>query len=158
ISLLSRPIALQLIFAVVAYLWVRGVEQAINRADRAEEVAQLERRELERTIALEEGVRYLHATLMQWRNGNFRPRMPEMPVEALQRLSLDLNAFIEQVSPRLQADYYYQRTQDAARRLAEALRAQSHGQRVTIPSPSGTPVDMVIEALRLHGFGGPRWG
>ena len=158
ISLLSRPIALQFIFAVVAYLWVRGVSKATSRADRAEEVAELERRELERTVALEEGVRYLHQTLVLWMNGDFRTRMPAMPVEALQRLSDDLNAFINQVGPRLQADFYYRRTQEEARRLAAALQAQAEGRRVTMPAPSGTPVDVVIESLRMLGFGGPRWG
>ncbi len=158
ISLLSRPIALQFIFAVVAYLWVRGVSKATSRADRAEEVAELERRELERTVALEEGVRYLHQTLVLWMNGDFRTRMPAMPVEALQRLSDDLNAFINQVGPRLQTDFYYRRTQEEARRLAAALQAQAEGRRVTMPAPSGTPVDVVIESLRMLGFGGPRWG
>lgn len=158
ISLLSRPIALQFIFAVVAFLWVRGADKAIARADRAEEVAELERRELDRTVALEEGVRYLHQTLMLWRNGDFRSRMPDMPVEALQQLSNDLNAFIQQVGPRLQADYHYRRTQEEAQRLANVLQAQAQGRRVTMPAPSGTPVDMVIESLRMLGFGGPQWG
>ena len=158
ISLLSRPIALQFIFAVVAYLWVRGADKATNRADRAEEVAELERRELERTVALEEGVRYLHQTLVLWMNGDFRTRMPDMPVDALQQLSEDLNAFISQVSPRLQADFYFRRTQEEARRLAAALQAQAEGRRVTMPAPSGTPIDAVIESLRMLGFGGPRWG
>jgi hypothetical protein len=157
ISLLSRPIALQFIFAVVAYLWVRGADKATSRADRAEEIAELERRELDRTIAVEEGVRYLHQTLVQWMNGDFRSSMQPMPVEVLQRLSDDLNAFILQVGPRLQADFYYRRTQEEARRLADALQAQAQGHRVTMPAPSGTPVDMVIESLRMLGFGGPRW-
>src|SRR5262249_10452994 len=135
VSLLARPIALQFIFAVVAFLWVRGVDRAIMRADRAEEVAELERRELERTVALGEGVRYLPQTLVQWRNGDFRSRMPEMPVEALQSLSDDLNAFIQQVAPRLQADFYYRRTEEEARRLAMALQAQAQGRRVTMPAP-----------------------
>jgi hypothetical protein len=157
ISLLSRPIALQFIFAVVAYLWVRGVDKATSRADRAEEIAELERRELDRTIAVEEGVRYLHQVLEQWMNGDFRWSMPAMPVEVLQRLSDDLNAFIQQVGPRLQADFYFRRTQEEARRLADALQAQAQGHHVTMPAPSGTPVDMVIESLRTLGFGGPRW-
>lgn len=158
VSFLSRPIALQFIFAVVAYLWVRGVDKATSRADRAEEVAELERRELDRTIALEEGVRYLHQTLMQWINGDYRSRMPPMPVDALQRLSDDLNAFMQHVGPQLQGNFHYRRTQEEARRLADALQAQAQGRRVTMPSPSGTPVDMVIESLRLLGLGGPRWG
>jgi hypothetical protein len=42
VTLLARPIALQVMVATVAFLWVRGTERAIARADRAEELAALE--------------------------------------------------------------------------------------------------------------------
>ena len=92
--LLVRPIALQLILAVVAYLWVRGTDQAIRRADRAEEIAILEQRavdrsreEADRTFALEEGVRYLQQTLTQWARGDIRRRVPTMPVAILEQVA-----------------------------------------------------------------------
>jgi hypothetical protein len=158
VSLLARPIALQFVFAVVAYLWVRGTDQAMRRADQAEEVAELERRELERTIALEEGARYLHQTLVQWMSGDFRWRVPSMPVDVLQRLSEDLNAFILQFGGQIQAGSHLQRTQEEAGRLADVLRARAEGRVVPMPPPSGTPVDQVIEALRALGLDGPTWG
>ena len=71
ISLVVRPIALQFVMALVAFLWVRSTNLAIRRADRAEEVAMLEFRELQRTGTLEEGVRYLQQTLSLWAQGNF---------------------------------------------------------------------------------------
>ena len=43
ITILARPLALQLLVAVVAYFWVRGAIHAFTRANRAEEIAALER-------------------------------------------------------------------------------------------------------------------
>ncbi|HEY0756538.1 MAG TPA: hypothetical protein VGD98_21475 [Ktedonobacteraceae bacterium] len=40
--LAGRPAAIILITAVIAYLWVRGMDQAVKRADRAEELRALE--------------------------------------------------------------------------------------------------------------------
>jgi len=55
---LAQPIALQLIVAVVAYLWVRGMLAALQRAERAEQIADTERAEaLVRVRELETGMR-----------------------------------------------------------------------------------------------------
>src|SRR5260370_36570273 len=42
-----QPVSLQIIVAAVSYLWVRSALQAIARADRAEEIAILQKREAE---------------------------------------------------------------------------------------------------------------
>jgi hypothetical protein len=55
---LVQPIALQMIVAVVAYLWVRGLLAALQRAERAEQIADTERAEaLVRVRELESGMR-----------------------------------------------------------------------------------------------------
>ena len=55
---LAQPIALQLIVAVVAFLWVRGLLAALQRAQRAEQIADAERAEaLVRVRELEAGMR-----------------------------------------------------------------------------------------------------
>src|SRR5690242_18762365 len=46
-SLLARPVTLYLVVAAVAFLWVRSALRALQRADRAELIAELERREAE---------------------------------------------------------------------------------------------------------------
>lgn len=157
IALLARPLALQFVFAVIAFLWVRGTDRAIRRADRAEELAEVERRERSRTVALEEGARYLHQTLTMWIAGDFRPRMPAMPVPVLQRLSDDLNMFITRFSAQTQVDFQYNRMREEAQRLAAALQARAEGRPNVLPAPTGTPLDAVIEALRRLGTGGPGW-
>ncbi len=148
ISLLVRPIALQFIMALVAFLWVRGTDLATRRADRAEEIAMLEYRELERTSTLEEGIHYLHQTLAQWAQGNFAGRVPAMPLEILEQIRTDLNSYMERFGPVMNATYYLQRLQDEVGRLTASLESWVRGQPVVWPAPSGTPLDRALELLR----------
>ena len=151
VSLLVRPIALQFTMALVAFLWVRGTDLAIRRAGRAEEIAMLEYRELERTSTLEEGIRYLHQTLAQWAQGNFAGRVPAMPLEILEQIRFDLNSFMERFRPDMNATYYLQRLQNEVARLTASLESWVLGQPVVWSEPSGTPLDRAIDLLRGSG-------
>jgi hypothetical protein len=148
VSLLVRPIALQVVLAVVAYLWVRGAEDAIARADRAEEVALLEHRERDRVFALEEGVRYMHQALSEWLAGDVRHRIPAMPVAILEQVRRDLNAFIERFGPTRQAPLQLRQLQEALHGLIAALDAWVQGYPAVWPGPSGTPVDRAVTLVR----------
>jgi hypothetical protein len=156
ISLLVRPIALQFMMALVAFLWVRGTDLATRRADRAEEIAMLEYRELERTSTLEEGIHYLHQTLSQWAQGNFAGRVPAMPLQILEQIRFDLNNYMERFGPDMNATYYLQRLQNEVGRLTASLESWVRGQPVVWPEPSGTPLDRAIELLRGSGGSGSR--
>ena len=149
ISLVVRPIALGFILAVVASLWVRSMEQAILRADRAEELAALQRRERERTVALEEGVRYVHQTLDQWTRGDLRWRVPVMPVEVLEQVRVDLNLFIGQFEVARHGDFLWHRVQEETQHLIRAIERWVSGSPVAWPAPSGMPLDQVVDLLRL---------
>jgi hypothetical protein len=147
VSLLVRPIALQFIFAVIAYLWVRGTDRAIRRADRAEEIAVLEARELERTRLLEEGVGYVRQTIARWAHGDLKARVPIMPVPALTHMCEDLNGFIIAFSYLSNADYHLRRLQGDVSALTVALRQWMAGGMPQWPLPSGTALDDVLEIL-----------
>src|SRR5205823_1369889 len=78
-----RPVVLQVIVAVVTFLWVRSATQAIARADRAEEVAKLQhvlaerdREAAEQKEQLEMGVQQILDTHVRVANGNFGARAP----------------------------------------------------------------------------------
>jgi hypothetical protein len=149
LSLLVRPIALQLVLAVVAYLWVRGAEEAIRRADLAEEIVALQRREQTRTFALQEGVRYLQQALSAWVTGDVRHRIPAMPDPVLEQVREDLNLFIDRFGPHRQASFALYRLQEEARRLTMALEDWLSGRPVVWPAPSGTELDRAMELLRM---------
>jgi hypothetical protein len=148
ISLVVRPIAMELVVAVVAYLWVRGTEEAIRRADRAEEVALLEQREAERARDLAEGVQELLAVHVRLANGDFRARAPKPRSAPLAQIALSLNSLIERLSRFAQAETVLQRTHMAALQLTDALKRVQRGQPFNVPPAGGTPLDPVIETLR----------
>jgi hypothetical protein len=147
VSLLVRPIALQFIFAVIAYLWVRGTDHAIARADRAEEIAVLEARELEGARILEEGVGYVRQTIARWARGDLKARVPVMPVPALRNMCDDLNGFIVAFSYMSNADYHLRRLQGEVSNLTVALRLWVAGGIPRWPAPSGTALDDVLVIL-----------
>ena len=73
---LSQPIALQLVVAAIAYMWVRSALRAAVRADRAEEIAalqqskaELQQREVEQKRLMETGINELLQGLVQGVNG-----------------------------------------------------------------------------------------
>jgi hypothetical protein len=147
VSLLVRPIALNLVLAVVASLWVRGSDRAIRRADRAEELALLEARELERAQILEEGVSYVRQTIARWAQGDLSARVPRMPVPALRTMSEELNGFIIAFANRANADAHLRRLQGEVSKLTVALERWAHGRAAVWPAPSGTALDRVLELL-----------
>ena len=153
VSLLARPIALQLVLAVVAYLWVRGAEEAIRRADLAEEIVALQRREQTRTFALQEGVRYLQQAMSAWVIGDVRHRIPAMPDPVLEQVREDLNLFIDRFGPNRQASFALYRLQEEAKRLTMAMEDWLGGRPVVWPAPSGTALDRAMELLRFAGSG-----
>lgn len=147
-AVLTRAIALQFIVAIVAYLWVRSAIHAIKRADQAELVASLERREAERTRELEEGVRQLLDVLVRLANGDFTSRVPLLANALLWRVGTAINTLIVRLERSSQSNALLQRFEDEANRLAQAIYALRPGDREVWVTPRGTPLDRVLDALR----------
>ena len=147
LTTLALPIALQLIVALVAYLWVGDTLQALRRADRADEIAALERREAEGARELEEGVRQLLEIHVQLSNGNFNVRAPAVRNQQLWHIGNSLNTLIARLSRLSQDSFLLQREREEARRLADAIQASRAGRHQVWPAPTGVPLDEVLTAL-----------
>ncbi len=125
-DVIVQPIGLQIIVAVVTYLWVRSALRAIARADRAEEIAELRRREAERTHQLETGIRQLLQTQVRAANGDLMARANLSQDNMLWQVGVSLNTLLT----RLQKDgreasraaYENQQLRAEVARLTEALR------------------------------------
>ncbi|MGZ3636935.1 MAG: hypothetical protein ACXVCX_03735 [Ktedonobacterales bacterium] len=157
-AVLTRAIALQFIVAIVAYLWVRSAVLAIKRADQAEVIAMLERREAERTRELEEGVRQLLVVLVRLANGDFSSRVPLLANALLWRIGTAINTLIGRLERSSQAATLLQRFEEDANRLAQAIYALRPGDREVWITAHGTPLDRVLDALRdtLPRLSGPQ--
>lgn len=147
-TLIARALALQTLVAVVAYLWARSAVRALRRADRAEEIALLERREVERTREIEEGVRQLQATLVQLANGDFSARVPPVRNALLWQVGVSVNNLIGRLGRLTQGAPDNPRLREEARQLADTIFAWSRGAQPIWPAPSGSPLDEVTLTLR----------
>lgn len=143
----AGPIAFQFIVALVAFVWARSALTALRRADRAEELAELERREIERAHEVEEGVQQLLAIHVRMANGDFSARVPPVRNAPLWRIGVSLNTLIARLARLAEIERLFGQTRVEARRLAEALVARRMGQRSAWPALSGTPLDEVIAVL-----------
>lgn len=147
----AGPIAMQVMVAIVAYLWARSTLGALRRADRAEEIAALERRELERQRALEDDARDLLGVHVRLANGDFSPRVASLRTRLLWQVGTSLNNLIGRLARYAQAEFMLRREHEEVRRLAEALYLERQGRRPVWPVPCGVPLDPVTEALRESG-------
>lgn len=90
-TVIEDPIALQIIVASVTYLWVRSANQAIERADRAEVVANLQQTIADQKKQLDAGIQHILHTHVEIANGNFQARAPLAQDNALWQIAVSLN-------------------------------------------------------------------
>jgi hypothetical protein len=141
------PLLMQIIVAIVAYLWARSMLNALQRADRAEEIALLEQRELDRQAELEEGVRQLLEVHVRLANGDFQARTPTLRNPLLWSVGNSLNFLIARLSRTAGADVILRREEEEAKRLADAIYSTRNGRQPRWPAPTGVPLDLALEAL-----------
>ncbi len=147
VSIIVRPIALQVILALVAFLWVRGTDDAIRRADRAEELAAMEHQLVEQKRQLDVGIRQILETHVRVANGDFGARAPLTQDNILFQIAMSLNNLLNRLGRAAQAEHFLQRTIAEIGRLRESLIAARAGRAPLWPTRTGTPVDSLIEIL-----------
>jgi len=121
-----QPVSLQIVVAVVAYIWVRSALRAIARADRAEEIAQLQRREAEllrheaeRTRQLDMGSEHLLQVLVRAANGDRAVHANLPPDHLLWRVGNALNLLLTRLRRANQTAYEIQQLREANARLTQ---------------------------------------
>jgi len=129
---IMQPIALQLVVGVIAYIWVRSALRAIARADRAEEIAELRRREVEQRAQLDTGVEYLSQILIRAANGERSVRAQLGQDDQLWRVSNSLNLLLTRLWRTGQIEQENKQLRGEVSRLTEALHiARTMSQRRT---------------------------
>ncbi|MGH2487851.1 MAG: hypothetical protein ACRDHE_17760 [Ktedonobacterales bacterium] len=151
---LLAPILGQIFIALVSYLLVSGMTSALERADHAEELAELRQREATRNYEeadrqreLQQGMAQMQAVLTQLAKGNFHARVRPLRDAQLWQLGITLNHFIGRLARMGQSEFALTRTDEESRRLADAIYVMRSGRQPIWPGATGTPLDRVIEAL-----------
>jgi len=101
LQIFAHVYILQLIIASTLYLWARSCELALQRADRAEEIVALEKREnerkqleLEQKSQLDSGIQQILQTHVAVANGDLSARAPLSQDHVLWRVAMSLNNLI----------------------------------------------------------------
>ena len=148
---INRSVALAIFAAFFGWLGARSVDNAIARADTAEEVAALEHTVADQRRQLEVGVQQILETHVRIANGDFGARAPMNQDNLLWQIAASLNNLLARLQKSGQAEHQYRRTEEEMRRLAAAIDDAQAGKRPIWPAPSGTPADLIIERLANRG-------
>jgi len=104
IDIVTPIILSQLIISVVAYIWVMSAVRALRRADRAEEIANLEHQlavsaetAMQQKEQLEAGIQKIVETHTRVANGDFNARAPIAQDNVLWQVSSSLNTFLSRM-------------------------------------------------------------
>jgi hypothetical protein len=142
-----RPILLVAVMALIAWLWAGSVEHAIARADRAEEVAEMEHELAEQKDQLEVGIQDLLETHVRVANGDFSARAHTSQDNLLWQIAVSLNNLLARLGNFAQVDARLQRTEAEIDRLAVSMENARTGRGAIWPAPSGTHVDHLLSQL-----------
>jgi hypothetical protein len=144
---INRHIALNVFAAFFGWLGARSVDNAIARADRAEELAALEHAVAEQRRQLEVGAQQILETHVRVANGDFAARAPVVQDNILWQVAASLNNLLARLQKSAQSDHQLRRTEDELRRLAGAIDDAQAGRRPIWPAPTGTAADLIIERI-----------
>ncbi len=147
-SLLARPVTLYLVVAAVAFLWVRSALRALQRADRAELIAELERREVEQKKQLEQEIEQILQVHVRVANGDLNARAPTYQDHSLWQIGLALNNLLARFKNSARAEYSLQHiTQDIAQ-LRIAVRYWQSGQQLQWRPSREVMLNPLIDDIR----------
>lgn len=147
-SLMIRPLTIQIVVAIVTYLWVRNTLQALKRANQAEVIAQLEHTLAQRQQDLDEGIQEILATLIQAANGNTGVRAPLARQSVLWQVGVGLNTLLARLQRASQTERELHYTKAEIRRLLLYIH-QTKGQQAPLwLSSGGTELDLLISEIQ----------
>jgi hypothetical protein len=127
-SAVAQPVSLQIVVALITYFWVRSALRAVARADRAEELAQLQQREAEllsreaeRTRQLDLGSQHLLYVLVRAANGEHNVRANLQIDNILWRVGSALNILLVRLRRAMQAEEENRRLREENARLTKLV-------------------------------------
>src|SRR5260221_12098066 len=135
-----QPLGLQIVVAVVSYIWVRSALRALARADRAEEISRLQRREAELLMreaefnqSFTQGSEHLLQVLVRAANGDQGVRSMLPQDHPLWRIGNALNVLLTRVGRMANAEQEIARFRMTIAQLTERVFDRESGRRPSQP-------------------------
>lgn len=120
-----HPLSLQIIVAIVTYIWVRSTQSAMTRADRAEEIAKLRKREADRKQQLDANIEELSQVLVRAANGDRSVRVNLSQDNILWRIGNLLNLLVTRLAKTSQIEQENLRLRGQVAQLTEVVKKAS---------------------------------
>lgn len=146
-SFMVRPLTIQIVVALVTYLWVRNTMRALERANKAELIARLEHTIALQRKDLDEGIQQILYTLVQAANGNLNARAPLVQQHVLWQVGVGLNTLLARLQRAHQSERELARVTMEIRRLITRVQEAKSRQTMLWLPPGGTEVDVLISEL-----------
>ena len=146
-SFMVRPLTIQIVVALVTYLWVRNTMRALERANKAELIAKLEHTIALQRKDLDEGIQQILYTLVQAANGNLNVRAPLAQQNVLWQVGVGLNTLLARLQRVNQNERELTRMKMEIRRLIAQVQEAKSRQAILWLRPGGTELDMLISEL-----------
>lgn len=145
---LVRPVVVQLLVAVVVYIWVRSTMRAIERADKAEMLARLEHAIAEQKNQLELGIQDILQVHTAVSNGDLDARVPLTQDHMLWPLANALNILLTRFQRAIKAEQGVQRLQIILPPVLHGLQqAEQRHERIPTFQRTNTPLDPLLHWL-----------
>ena len=138
---------IQIVVALVTYLWVRNTMRALERANKAELIAKLEHTIALQRKDLDEGIQQILYTLVQAANGNLNVRAPLAQQNVLWQVGVGLNTLLARLQRVNQNERELTRMKMEIRRLIAQVQEAKSRQAILWLRPGGTELDMLISEL-----------
>ena len=147
-GIITPIIISQVIVSIVAFLWVRGAKEALRRADRAEVIAELERKEVlrqgqevEQKRVLDQAIEQILQTLQAFSNGDLNVQVPVAQNSALFRIAYSLNTLFARLRSSRLAEKQLHEAQQEILHLRATLSARQ------VPDTSAFSTELAVQQL-----------
>lgn len=149
LSLVIGPVALHIIVALIACLWVRSADAALRRADRANDLARMERASAAERARLAAGIQQILQTHVRFANGDLNTRTPTSQDSVLWQVGVALNNLLARYQRLAQEDGFSRAAGEQVMQARTALRMWQSGLKPVWPQPAGGPLDPLLGDLRI---------
>ncbi|MBA2284384.1 MAG: hypothetical protein H0W02_02770, partial [Ktedonobacteraceae bacterium] len=155
ITVIMIPLMLQIIVAIITYVIMHNLQLALRRADRAEEIAALqkdltqhERARAREQQSLAEGIAVIEQVHTAVANGNLDARVPLQTEHVLWQIAVPLNNLLNRLQQwKWNADQF-ERTRLAINYAVKELqRARIQQTPVLFQQQTGTPIDPLLAEM-----------
>jgi hypothetical protein len=145
----ARPILVQVGACLLTFAAVRSMDQAIRRADRAEELTILQQSIAKEKQQLEDGIQEIVKMLSEGANGRLIARSSMPQDHVLWKIASNLNTLFSRLQSSRNAETTLRQANTEAQRLHTALQSWREGQQQIVwPLPSGTIIDPLLSEIR----------